>query len=279
MLTPTMRRTTRTAAGSGDEGAAHAGPRGAQPRDALQRRNCAGRGAHDVAGQSADASGTAAAACDGARDGDGAEGGDDTAILRDLFGGGGLHSALNRTAIELSSDPAKRDIEQHASKIAERAVEALRASRAAVRSEAMHTPTRTGRAGNAGAPRRPRFGNASRARAGTATRAHASPARSGSPEAFDVGAAPCVSARSAVASADIIAQHRKRDAAAAAEAAGSSPEAAEATDLLARLVSYLSSQPQSKATSAAVLDAFPSGCREAPRCTFEADSQEGGSVA
>jgi DNA excision repair protein ERCC-6 len=64
---------------------------------------------------------------------------DDATILKELFGGEGLHSALNHSAIELSSDPAKRDVEQHASKVAERAVEALRASRAAVRREAVST--------------------------------------------------------------------------------------------------------------------------------------------
>jgi hypothetical protein len=64
--------------------------------------------------------------------------GDDSTILRDLFGATGLHSALNHTAIEHSSDPARLDIEQHASKVAERAAAALRASREAVRLHPVH---------------------------------------------------------------------------------------------------------------------------------------------
>ena len=62
----------------------------------------------------------------------------DSAILKELFDGTGLHSALNHSAIESASDPAKLDIEQHASKVAERAAAALRASRAAVRAEPVH---------------------------------------------------------------------------------------------------------------------------------------------
>ena len=73
-----------------------------------------------------------------AADGGDAGGGDDAGILRELFSGSGLHPALNHSAIEGASDPAKLDAEQQAARVAERAAAALRASRAAVRAEPVH---------------------------------------------------------------------------------------------------------------------------------------------
>jgi hypothetical protein len=63
---------------------------------------------------------------------------DDSTILRELFSGQGLHSALNHSAIEDASDPAKLDVERQAAKVAQRAAAALRASREAVRKEPVH---------------------------------------------------------------------------------------------------------------------------------------------
>ena len=62
----------------------------------------------------------------------------DAAILKELFGGAGLHSTLNHSAVESTNDGARRDVEQQASKVAERAAAALHASRAAVRREPAH---------------------------------------------------------------------------------------------------------------------------------------------
>jgi hypothetical protein len=114
-------------------------------------------------------------------------------------------------------------------------------------------PTWTGRAGSAGVPRHPTFGTANRARSGTATRAAAAPAKAA---VFASGAAPGVSARAAPTSAQVIAHHRQREAEAAQEAPGGTAASAQASDLLARLISYLSSQPSHRASSADVLAAF-----------------------
>lgn len=74
-----------------------------------------------------DASEAAAAAEDG-----------DTSILRELFGGSGLHSALNHNAIETANDPVKMNAERDASRLAERAALALRESRREIRQRPIH---------------------------------------------------------------------------------------------------------------------------------------------
>jgi DNA excision repair protein ERCC-6 len=63
---------------------------------------------------------------------------DDSAILRELFAGQGLHSALNHSAIEGASDPVKMDVERQAAKVAQRAAAALRASREVVQLDPVH---------------------------------------------------------------------------------------------------------------------------------------------
>jgi DNA excision repair protein ERCC-6 len=62
----------------------------------------------------------------------------DTTILRALFGGSGLHSALDHSAIETANDPVKINAEREASQLAERAAKALRESRREVRSRPVH---------------------------------------------------------------------------------------------------------------------------------------------
>ena len=62
----------------------------------------------------------------------------DASILRELFDGKGLHSALNHHAIESANDPARIHAERNATKVAERAVLALQQSRQQVRQQPVH---------------------------------------------------------------------------------------------------------------------------------------------
>jgi DNA excision repair protein ERCC-6 len=109
------------------QASARAGKRNGQTKEAGRRskRNGAATPAQTPPGAEVGAAGEA--------------GGDDTLILRELFGGDGLHSALNHAAIEASSDPARRGVEENAAKVAARAIAALRESRAAVRRQAVST--------------------------------------------------------------------------------------------------------------------------------------------
>ena len=62
-----------------------------------------------------------------------AGGGDEAAILRDLFEGTGVVSALDHTRIEGANDPEAAALEREAARVARRAAAALSASRAACR--------------------------------------------------------------------------------------------------------------------------------------------------
>ncbi|KAL6779652.1 hypothetical protein ACKKBG_A13170 [Auxenochlorella protothecoides x Auxenochlorella symbiontica] len=81
--------------------------------------------------------------------------GGDTGILRDLFEGTGLHSALDHSAIEHANDPGTLEVEREAGRVARAAAAALRASRAELAANPISQPTWTGRSGAA-----PRFGRA-----------------------------------------------------------------------------------------------------------------------
>lgn len=84
----------------------------------------------------------------------------ETALLKELFDGAGLHSALDHAVIEAANDPAKLEIDREAGRAAKAAVEALRASRAALASAPISQPTWTGRSGGgqATSSSAPRFG-------------------------------------------------------------------------------------------------------------------------
>lgn len=100
------------------------------------------------------------------------------------------------------------------------------------------------------------FGNSRRSGAALTS---SSPVRTASPApAFGSGALAGVSSGrpAALSSAQIIAQHKQRELAAAQEAAGGSAEDTDAGDLLARLVAYFTGRQGHSATSDEVLAAF-----------------------
>ncbi len=53
----------------------------------------------------------------------------ESGVLRDLFEGSGLHSLMDHSAIESANDPETLAVQHEASRIAQRAAEALRRSR------------------------------------------------------------------------------------------------------------------------------------------------------
>ncbi|XP_019188435.1 PREDICTED: protein CHROMATIN REMODELING 8 [Ipomoea nil] len=77
---------------------------------------------------------------------------EDTSILRTLFDAHGIHSAMDHDAIVNAHDEEKLKLEEQASRVAQRAAEALRQSRMLRSQESVAIPTWTGRSGTAGAP-------------------------------------------------------------------------------------------------------------------------------
>ncbi|XP_031122119.1 protein CHROMATIN REMODELING 8 [Ipomoea triloba] len=77
---------------------------------------------------------------------------EDTSILRSLFDAHGIHSAMDHDAIVNAHDEEKLKLEEQASRVAQRAAEALRQSRMLRSQESVAIPTWTGRSGTAGAP-------------------------------------------------------------------------------------------------------------------------------
>ena len=63
---------------------------------------------------------------------------DNATILRDLFEGTGIMSAIDHSKIESANDPETRAIDYEASRIARQAAEALRQSRRVSPSHASH---------------------------------------------------------------------------------------------------------------------------------------------
>ncbi|KAK9811155.1 hypothetical protein WJX73_007203 [Symbiochloris irregularis] len=71
----------------------------------------------------------------------------DAGILRDLFEGTGIMGALDHSKIEGANDPGARSADLEAARVAKRAADALRKSRAARQADAVNVPTWTGRSG------------------------------------------------------------------------------------------------------------------------------------
>jgi len=149
----------------------------------------------------------------------------DAGILRDLLDGTstGVHAALDHDKIESAHNPEKRMAEREAAKIAQRAAEALRHSRASVQEAPLTQPTWTGRSGLAGAPR---FGAAVNSHVHTSLKKH----REGRANGFGA----------VVRSADLLGRMRERQA--AASTAGLTPEVAQAQRLAQRMASFLRSR-------------------------------------
>ncbi|KAL6502913.1 Protein CHROMATIN REMODELING 8 [Orobanche hederae] len=77
---------------------------------------------------------------------------EETSFLQSLFDTHGIHSAMNHDAIMNAEDEEKIKLEEHASRVAQRAAEALRQSRMLRSRESISVPTWTGKSGAAGAP-------------------------------------------------------------------------------------------------------------------------------
>ncbi|KAH6771358.1 chromatin remodeling 8 [Perilla frutescens var. hirtella] len=77
---------------------------------------------------------------------------EETSFLQSLFDAHGIHSAVNHDAIMNAHDEEKMKLEEQASKVAQRAAEALRQSRMLRNRESITVPTWTGKSGAAGAP-------------------------------------------------------------------------------------------------------------------------------
>lgn len=77
---------------------------------------------------------------------------EEMSFLQSLFEAHGIHSAVNHDAIMNANDKEKTEIEEHASRVAQRAAEALSQSRMLRSRESITVPTWTGRSGAAGAP-------------------------------------------------------------------------------------------------------------------------------
>ncbi|CAA0815213.1 Protein CHROMATIN REMODELING 8 [Striga hermonthica] len=77
---------------------------------------------------------------------------EETSFLQSLFDAHGIHSAVNHDAIMNANDEEKTKLEEHASRVAQRAAEALRQSRMLRSRDSISIPTWTGRSGAAGAP-------------------------------------------------------------------------------------------------------------------------------
>eukprot|EP00892_Ulva_mutabilis_P012650 jgi/Ulvmu1/9758/UM055_0098.1 len=181
---------------------------------------------------------------------DGANAGEtgEARLLQELFAGTeGLHSALDHSAMERAGGAAQRDVERLAAAVAKQAAAALAASREARQQDSVHIPTWTGKAGEGGAPSaRPRFGTTARGGAGRTARGAVHAGRgAGSGD---------------VSSAAVIARLKARDrehaeGAPAADAAGQE-QAAKAQEVLAQVVSFLSTQPGGAAPSEQILTEF-----------------------
>ncbi|KAL5561931.1 hypothetical protein UlMin_031678 [Ulmus minor] len=87
---------------------------------------------------------------------------EETDILKSLFDAQGIHSAMNHDAIMNAHDEEKMRLEVEASRVAQRAAEALRQSRMLRSCDSVSVPTWTGKSGAAGAPSsaRRKFGSA-----------------------------------------------------------------------------------------------------------------------
>ncbi|KAK9837571.1 hypothetical protein WJX74_000576 [Apatococcus lobatus] len=212
----------------------------------------------------------------GAEGGTPASAGDDAKILRDLFEGTGVMSALDHTKIEGANDPQAVAAEAEAAQVARRAAEALRRSRQACQNSDVSIPTWTGRSGEAGvsARSRRRFGavtNPALAQAAaTAEGGHTGQGSrpvSPSPSSEALGGfgsgtgAIGIRGGSAPSSAVLLARMRARNQAADSSVAASLPGAAElgpeaeALQLSTRIVDYLA-EHGGRASSSSVVQHF-----------------------
>eukprot|EP00898_Chlorokybus_atmophyticus_P005672 jgi/Chlat1/6105/Chrsp40S05678 len=186
----------------------------------------------------------------------------DSHILKELFDGKtGVQSAINHDAILKASGNERVVIDYEASRVAHRAAESLRQSRAARLQQGVSALTWTGHHGSAGAPLarpRGRFGNTSNMRLLSASSLRpATPAGGGvasaSTSPFDPTSAKAPGVTSSNA---LLAKIRERQAQNSAPAASDTPpEVDDAQELLGRICIFLR-QHGGQASSSQVADAF-----------------------
>ncbi|RLN06101.1 hypothetical protein BBJ28_00004669 [Nothophytophthora sp. Chile5] len=177
------------------------------------------------------------------------ENGDNDAVLKQLFDGGEVRAVFDHSAVE--SDGVQNQeadlVEMEASKVAQGALSALRASGALVRQqrETIYTPTWTGRSGAAGDPSQRRQQPAPRGRGGRGR------GRGGS--------------SSALSSREMLAKIRQRRDGLAAQAASVQPRAQSqmaapatltASDMTKRLHSFLVANAATGVTTERLLENF-----------------------
>ncbi|KAK9827355.1 hypothetical protein WJX81_000181 [Elliptochloris bilobata] len=178
----------------------------------------------------------------------GSGGGEDARVLRELFEGAGVASALDHARIEAANDPEALQRDHAAARVARRAADALRRSRAACEAAPINVPTWTGRSGAGGAPPAivRRFGAAANPRL-------LPPAPAPTP-VFGAGARAGTSGGTAPRSADLLAALAARRAAVSASA-DDDPELEAARELSGRIVDFLAAAG-GRAPSGAVVQRF-----------------------
>lgn len=133
---------------------------------------------------------------------------EETNILKGLFDAHGIHSALNHDLIMNAHDEEKMRLEEEASRVAQRAAEALRQSRMLRSRENISVPTWTGKSGTAGAPSsvRRKFGSTVNSKLVNIFKPSDESSRNGTSNTNSVAAG--ASAGKALSSAELIARIR-----------------------------------------------------------------------
>ncbi|CAL5223760.1 g6324 [Coccomyxa viridis] len=195
---------------------------------------------------------------------------DDAKILRDLFDGTGVMSALDHSKIEGANNPEALNIDAQAARIARKAAEALKRSRQVCQAAPVNQPTWTGRSGLSGSAngaQTQRFGATTNWRMAAQNSTAAEPNGSSAPSQSNESSSSAVrfggglagtAGSTAPRSAVLLAQMRSRQAAihaAASSAARNDPEVDEAAELTERIIGFLETC-MGQADSQAVIEHF-----------------------
>ncbi|XP_062080234.1 protein CHROMATIN REMODELING 8 [Humulus lupulus] len=147
-------------------------------------------------------------------DGEEGEKDEEANILKSLFAHG-IHSAVNHDAIMNAHDVEKMRLEEEASRVAQRAAEALRQSRMLRSRENISVPTWTGKSGTAGAPSsvRHKFGSTVNSKLINSSKSSNESSRTGTNNLNGISAG--ASGGKALSSAELLARIRGNQASAA----------------------------------------------------------------
>ncbi|EXB88373.1 DNA repair and recombination protein RAD26 [Morus notabilis] len=133
---------------------------------------------------------------------------EETNILKSLFDAHGIHSAVNHDLIMNAHDEERMRLEEEASRVAQRAAEALRQSRMLRSRENISVPTWTGKSGTAGAPSsvRRKFGSTVNSKLINSSKPSDESSRNGASNLNGIAAG--ASAGKALSSAELLARIR-----------------------------------------------------------------------